>query len=310
MDAALMKLVKKHIIPEPELRRSLVYYARKKSAHHLVNEEYDQAADCDFAVDTLLAAMRDDGFAEDVAEQNHVLQERLATCKQCDRELNQNKKEMIERARSDLQQMVLNLEMKHEQQRTEFEARWSRPEARIPFAKPSVLLLQMRQQQKALALVHDFRTAKALKQQADALEKQEGLEATRRYEIALKVAWEQMVEEQLKEKQCLLENRDYELVVRTTEKEKMIASNDLTRQSLELRLAEPKHIKRPIIHVPAPKGPGRPSTAMGPKPTYALISQRTRSRLLSYRRSPDRQRLDLSPGEPKSIVKAASLRSP
>jgi hypothetical protein len=215
---------------------------------------------------------------------------------------------MLERGRAGLQQRLDALDARHEQQRADFEARWSRPESRIPFAKPSVLLLQLRQQQKARALVHDFHAAKGLKQQAESLEKREAADATKRYEIAIKIAWEQLIQEQAKERQCMLENRDYEIVVQTTEREKVIASNELTRQALERRISEPKRLKRPIIRVPSTRPAVRPGTAGVPARAYSMLTQRTRSQFAVYRKSADLQRLDLKPPEVRAVVRPVSRK--
>jgi hypothetical protein len=308
LDAALVKLIKSKVLPAAELRAPLVHYARKKGSRHLVAEEYDAAFSCDAAIALLQETMRSEHAAHDASEQTHVLQERLAVCKLHDKELNQSKREMIERGRAGLQQLLDGLDERHEQQRGDFEARWSRPEARIPFAKPSVLLLQLRQQQKARALVHDFHAAKSLKQQAEALEKKEAAEATKRYEKAVKVAWEQLIQEQTKERQCLLENRDYEMVVQTTEKEKVIASNELTKQALERKIVEPKRAKRPIIRVPSVRPAVRPGTAGVPERAYSMLTQRTRSQFAVYRKSADMQRLDLNLPEVHDVVRPGSRK--
>jgi hypothetical protein len=309
LDIVLKKLITKKVVPDAELRPSVVVYARKRASQHLVQEEYDQAAACDAVIELLTAMMRADGVADDVSEQTKELQMRLAQCEQNNRSLLQEKRNLQEGGRSELKRQLARLEAKHEQQRQEFEGRWSCDEARIPFSKPSVQLLQLRQQQKALALLHQFRTAKSLKQQADVMERREGEEATRRYEQALKISWEQLMEEQAKEKQCLVENRDLRLLVQTTVKEKEIWSNDLTQESLKQRISEPKHQKRPTIYVPAPKGPARPASAGAPNPSYAMVTQRTRSQLLLYRTTPDVQRLELTPAKVASIVKPTARKA-
>jgi hypothetical protein len=185
-----------------------------------------------------------------------------------------------------------------ESEGAEFEREWSSWEARIPFRKPSVAFLQTRQQQKALALLHDFRNAKAMRLQAAAMEKREANEATVRFEQAMRIAYDQLLEKQEKERQCLAENRDLILTVRTRERDHELACNDLTRKSLELRIATPKHMKRPTIRVPVSKS--LHASSIG---GYAMMTQRTRSQLSTYRKSADLQRLELSPSPARVLAR-------
>jgi hypothetical protein len=309
LESAYMRFTKLKILPAVELRGAVIDYARKKSAQHLLKEEYDLAADCDEVVELLVATIRREEATMGGEEQNQMLQGRLSVCKQTDQALQQKKHEMIERSRSELKEKLLQLDANHEQQRKNFEAEWSCPEAKVPFAKPSVQLLQVRQQKKAFALVHDFRNAKALKQTAEVMARREALEATKRFELAVAVAWEKLLEKQAKERQCLLENREYLLSTRTVEKDKVIESNELTKRSLELRISQPKHNKKPVVHVPSKKGAGLLTLTTSPACAHAMVTQRTRTQLTSYKKAPDLLRLDLHPVEIRSIVRSSPRKA-
>jgi hypothetical protein len=86
--------------------------------------------------------------------------------------------------------------------------------------------------------------------QAAAMEKREANEATVRFEQAMRIAYEQLLE---KERQCLTENRDLIRTMRTRERDHELSCNALSRKALELRIATPKHMKRPTVHIPVSK---------------------------------------------------------
>jgi hypothetical protein len=298
LEAALSKTVKRKLLPDGPMREAVVIYARKKSAKLLVDEKYDQAHDTDEAIAFIIAAMRREEIIQDTNEQNQVLQDRLSVCRDNEVGLVDTKRDVLDRTRATAQTKMEALLQQQETERTEFEREWSSPEAQIPFRKPSVTLLQIRQQQKSLALVHDFRSAKAMRIQAAAYEKREANEATARFEQAMRIAYEQLLEKQEKERQCLTENRELIRAVRTRERDHELSCNELSRKSLELRIAIPKHMKRPTIHIPVSKA-HRASSIGG----YAMMTQRTRSELATYRRAADLQRLQLSPSPARILGK-------
>jgi hypothetical protein len=303
LEAVLQRLIKRKTIPDAHLRKAVIVYARKKSSACLVSEAYDTAADCDAAVELVLAAMRQEQAAQAGVGQTGVRQERLAACRQTEKELQQSKVEMIGQARDQLKQKLILLDVTHEQERANFEAQWSRPEAKLPFAKPSGQLLQLRQQKKLFALVHDFHNAKALKQASEAMERREAAEAAKRFEMAVSVAWEQLLDKQARERQCLIENREHLITTRTIQRDRVIASNERIRQALEVRVTWPKHVPKPSVQVPSLKGAGASTVATSPPCAHAMVTHRTRTQLVSYRKAPDTQRLELHPAEVRSIVR-------
>jgi hypothetical protein len=307
MDLVLKKVIDKHDPLDADLRPSVVVHAREKSVHHLIQKEYDDATDCDIAIDFLLAKMRTDGIADDFAEQTHKLQKKFNYYEKLDKTLTQKKREYIDADRAELQRQLGRLQERHESEQRDFEMVWSDESAKRHFNRPSVQLLQLRQQQKAFALVHDFQSAKAFKQVVEVMERREITEGVRKYEEAVRIAWQQLKEKQEKERPCLIELRDYELVVATTEKDQKIASNGLLRESLKRRKDGPKHLKRPNIRVPGVKGSGIPGNE--PSRPYAMITKRTRSQLLMYRIAADTRRLDLNPPAVRMIVKPGSRMS-
>jgi hypothetical protein len=304
MDTLLSTFIKKRALPELELRSHLIHYGRKRSAELILSQDYDRAAQTDRAVDLLVETLRQERERHEGSEQNQALRDRLTLARDAERDLVQKKQHRLDQARNSTRMKLERLDQQHELERSDFEREWNSTETRIPFQKPSPQLLQLRNRQKVFALCHDFKNARALRIQAEAMEKREATEATRRYEEAMKVAWGQLVEKQEKERQCLLENRDRIMTVTVRERDNELASNELAKKLLDTRLQWPKHSKRPIIQLPTSKGSGSPSfAALTLQPvTYSMMTQRTRTQLAGYRKEPDTRRLELKPREVKKVV--------
>jgi hypothetical protein len=304
LEEALAKMIRKRILPDAALRVEVCNYGRKKSAQLILAEEYDEAAAIELAVDIIFVNIREDEVARDAQTQVQVLEQRLEEAKQQGEVLEQELDGVIEMRRARTRCKIRQLEKEHKRERAAFAQFWARDEARVPFSKPSAELLQIRQRQKAYALVHDFANAKAMKLAAKALEKQETAEGTKRFANALRTAYEQLLDRQQREMQCMAAKSETDVAALTTEKEKVLSSNELTKKALELRIINPKHQKKPTIQCPVVKP--RATVVNGAAP--GMVNQRTRSQLASYRKAPDLGRLPLETPDPAAILLTSARR--
>jgi hypothetical protein len=306
LDNALTLMVRKRILPDPAIRFDVCNYGRKKSAQLLLAEQYDEAAAIDIAVDIIFVNIRQDDQEQDAQGQTLTLQQRLDEAKRNGEEINQVTDAWIEMSRQKTRETLQKLEEFHAQEREEFEQFWARPEAKVPFSKPSPELLQARQKQKAAALVHDFASAKAMKLQAEALERKESAEGARRFANALTIAYEQLIDRQQKEIDCAVAKGETNVAVLTQAKEMQVLSNERTKRSLELRITSPKQMKRPTIQLPVVKPRGATATVATP----GMITHRTRAQLAGYRKSPEMTRLQIPPQDPQAVLRISARRPP
>jgi hypothetical protein len=303
LDALLNKMIRQRILPDPEDRIDVVNYGRKKSAQLLLDEEYDAARDVDLAVDLIFVNMHEEEKQQDEDGQSAMLKQRLEQCKTECQEITQGRQEALESKRAQLRERIAALEKLQEEERQQLEREWSDPRAKIPYSKPSPALLQVRQKQKAFALLHDFENAKAMKKEAESLERQEAIEGAARYAAALRIAWAQLLDRQQKEMECLTQNSDMQYSVLNLYMERELWRKELTKKSLELRLSSPKHKKRPTIQVPVVKARGP-----GP-PTPGMITHRTRSELQTYRKAPETRRLELRTEDAATLARTSPRRT-
>jgi hypothetical protein len=245
--------------------------------------------------------------------QTQILQDRLAECLEMEQTVCEEWDQIMDNVRQRTAIKMERLKEFHKEQLDDLEAEWSAPEAKIPYSKPSSDLLQIRQQQKASALLHDFSNAKALKLMAEARERSEAVEGAKRFSAAVQIAHSQLVERQQREVECLLQNSESVISLYQIDKAKWLSSVAFTKQSLELRIAAPKIMKRPTVRLPilASRPTSMSSTSTTSSvPTPGMITNRTRSQLAVFRKSPEKRRLDLHPAEVHTIIRPAPRKPP
>jgi cell fate (sporulation/competence/biofilm development) regulator YmcA (YheA/YmcA/DUF963 family) len=304
LDQVLMNMVKKRVIPDPAIRIDVCNYGRKKSAKLMLAEEYDEAAKIDVAVDILFVSIRDSEAAQNADDQNAALKKRLENVRREEQEFAQSVDERVELQREELREKLRQLEEIHAQETRKFEQVWGAPEARIPYSKPSAVLLQVRQKQKAAALLHNYERAKAMKRETEALERIEAAEGAERFAAAFMAAYGQLLDQQQKEMECLIESSDLKITMLGQYREKELASRQLTTRSLETKLAIPKHMKKPTIRVPIVK------PRSGTVATPGMITYRTRGQLATYRKAPEKRRLDVPARDSATMIRTSARKPP
>jgi hypothetical protein len=305
-DQILTAMIKKKLLPEFDVRADVINHAKKKSAKLMLAQEYDEAAEIDMAIDLLFMSIEQDLREQNSEHQTKLLQDRLNECKAMEQKVCEDWDQIIENVRQRTAVKLKRLKEFHNFQLDELERDWSDPDAKIPYSKPSPELLQIRQKQKAYALLHDFANAKAMKSMAEAREKLEAVEGAKRFKAAVRMAHAQLLVRQQREIECLVQNAESVISLYQIDKEKWLASVSRTKRSLELRITSPKVMKKPTVQLPILSS--RPSsvnssTTVSSVPTTGMITQRTRDQLAKYRKAPEMGRLDLKTSEVHTIVR-------
>ena len=120
------------------------------------------------------------------------------------------------------------------QERNELENVWADPENLKMFNKPSPTLLQLRKQQKFMAMSKQFDGAKYYKNKADQLQLVESQEAQERAISVMKLHYEKMIDDQQKTVDCFNEheNRIYHYLL--AEREKALVPHHMLVKQLEM----------------------------------------------------------------------------
>ena len=295
LHAALQRMIKTKKLPPQEMRQSLLGYGRKQTLYKLMEEDYDSAAKIDEAVEQLAAAIKaEENSPEDQAQ----LQNYLEDAKTRKFQIEERHKQMVSTLKEDEERRRSQLEQQHESERQAFENHWASTGTVRQFTKPSSALFQIRKQQRAYAISHDFASAKALKKMGDSLQKEESERASKRAATVMKRQYAIMLAKQEKENRCFLELQKRKFTQLEVEKKHDIEVNDNFKNAVEYRLNNPKTVKKPKIQIPQ-------TTARGVdlKGT-ALLTYRTRNQYSNFIRAPDKTRLDVRIGDIKKITKS------
>jgi len=190
----------------------------------------------DWVVDQLTKASAGDQqtSAEIMEVQN--LQQRLETAEQAQKDLSEHWNAIIQNCKAKASESRQCVVERHQAEILAFEEAWSRPEAMLPFSKPSSKLLQIRKMQKSLALSRNFAEAKSLKQQAEQLQREESQAAEKRATQAMKLEYQQLMESHQRELECEELNWTRKLTVLETERDKAIAANEKLQKQLTARV--------------------------------------------------------------------------
>jgi hypothetical protein len=298
LKAAFEKFMKCKALPSLDIRPAVVDYARKQNLYQLMLEDYDSALRIDEAIDSLLNSLHDDQSNNDCEQQEQNFREKFALAESMQKELTEEWSQRIAKFKERENRKLEELEQRHQQERSDFEASWLRPEALLSFNKPSVGLLQIRQMQKSLAISHHFVLAKQLKMSADQQQKDETFAASRRAQETMRAAFAILIRKQEKEMECFMENGRRQLTQLEADRDARIKANENMRNQLEIRAKWPKHARRPIVTVPQVASRPESRAAMA-----GLVSVRTRSQFATFKKSPEKTRLEVTLGDIKRITK-------
>ncbi|OHT03817.1 hypothetical protein TRFO_01514 [Tritrichomonas foetus] len=223
---ALDRLIKKGIIPEYQIRNDVISLARRDTVIAMLNEDYDRADALENAIAILAQSIKADSSLMEDKTSTETIKNRLDLAKASQKQIEAHWNEIIEQQKEIERLRRETLQQSQESDIRSFKEKWEQPEAMIPFTKPSVELLQIRQQQKAYAIAHKFIDAKAMKIKADKLQKIETEIARKRAAQVMKAEYEQILEKHRKEVEAGEMNWARKLETLEMEKQAALKVND------------------------------------------------------------------------------------
>jgi hypothetical protein len=131
----------------------------------------------------------------------------------------------------------------HAAAQAEYEERWARETALLPYSKPSPELLQLRKMQKALAIAKRFPEAKAVKEKADGMQAAEARAGEIRAKASIRAGFEALKERQQRAIECFEEHERRSITFVEQERARAIESIVMVIRTLETaceRIAERK----------------------------------------------------------------------
>lgn len=248
LEEALKQTIKKKQAPDISLCNDLLHYARKENSKSIDAEEYDYASQIDEAIKLIIQALNNDKDQYDNQYEKQQIKNRLEQVQSRESQLTDEYNQKLTQHKQECERREKALELEHQHQIEDFQAFWSLPDTMQQFSKPSSQLLNLKRQQRQLALAHDFEQAKHLKSIAEELEKQETEAARARAVETMKIAYQNLLEKQQREKECLLKNNERKEQQIEAEYQKELSSNEKTKKSLQMRFASSP--KNPRVTIP------------------------------------------------------------
>ena len=173
LDQYIEQLVYKCTPPPPELRNQIMQLIERRRVEAVVEGDYDTAEQQD-----KIASMLNSVVQAEQQKQNEdkTIDKLYGRWQQLTKKQNQiaakwDKKIQDFIAESDQQKMEMDIA--HEQEIDNFLAKWKDPTFLRPFNKPSARLLQLREQEKAMAISRMYAQAKEMKAVADKVQREE-----------------------------------------------------------------------------------------------------------------------------------------
>lgn len=278
---ALELFIKKDQIPEPGIRLDVISLARRETVDATLNEDYDRANDLKRAIDVITQIMQRDKANFSDANMTNELKGRLEEAKLSQKEIESHYDEIINQQKDEEMHRREQLQQTHDDEIQRFQEYWQSPEAMIPFAKPSVELLQIRKMQKAYAIAHDFTGAKMMKTKAESLQKIETQEAQKRAFTTMKIEYEQLLEKHRKETEVGEMNWQRKLETLEKAKKDALKANENLARQLTLKIEGPKREKRKSVMLPIIEK------------RETIYTNKMRKIYAEYKKCPEKMRLEL-----------------
>lgn len=203
---ALQNLIKSREIPPEEVQPQVLRSLKTLFLNALIEEDYDKASQ----LEDLLKYVGDN-YESQVNKalrelQTKALESRLNLARDILNKKTSEWDDIYIMFKEDQKKRRSELEEKLSSQQQEFEAHWNDPNNLIMFKKPSPQLLQLKKQQKLLAITKKFEEAKQVKRMADRLQIAESQEAQNRAVSAMKTQYRKLADDQSREVDCFVEH--------------------------------------------------------------------------------------------------------
>jgi hypothetical protein len=256
--------------------RSVIDHARDRSVSCLLSEAYDEASVLDDAVDAMLSAL---DCESPECDRTLPVQLRLDRAIADAAQITDSWASRITAFRADSDLALSAVSQRHSEECEALKAAWARPEALLPFSKPSPALLQLRRRQKSLALARDYGEAKALKQECDRMLQEEAAAAGLRAAEAMRADFAQLCERQRREREGFAEHTRACVVKMEGRRAKELRANENLRRQLQCRIGIGR---KPAIVVPK---------VVGAAHSWHAPSVDVLRRLNSYKKAPETVRV-------------------
>lgn len=188
LDKALDDFIKAQKIPPNDMIKPLIQHIGRRRVDAIANANYDEGERLNSAQTKLKLALEKVNYEYDVNTGVREVESRLDEAR---RELKETEKEWEENIQAIINEQKnrqKKLMKRQDDELDDFKDYWNDPSSFHEYNKPSITLLNLRQQERQMAILGDFASAKAIKKRADNLEKVETERAQQKAVNGMKAA--------------------------------------------------------------------------------------------------------------------------
>jgi hypothetical protein len=196
LDEHIDTMVNRFVPPPPECRSGILQLLNRRRVAALIVSNYDGAELQDKCRDIYTYTMKLE--MERMGQDRHIdeLFQRWQQLHRDEEEINGRWDARMSEFSQEDQEKYDELTERHRQEVAAFEAQWKDPNYLRPFTKPSARLLQLREQEKAMAVSRLYQQAKDMKQFADKVQRDETAAAQERIALQMGIDREKLLKRQ------------------------------------------------------------------------------------------------------------------
>lgn len=187
LDEAISQLLNKFILPPQELHTPIMQLLERRRVDALVEGDYDKAEEQDKIVGILQMVIQNEHDKENEDKTLDVLYGRWQQLIQKQNSINEKWDKKVQEFTEESDKQKEEMDKAHEEEVDNFLAKWKDPNFLRQFNKPSSRLLQLREQEKAMAIARMYAQAKEMKAVADRLQREETQQAQARMNSQMQI---------------------------------------------------------------------------------------------------------------------------
>lgn len=302
---SFLNLVENHVLPPSDLSVEIQLLLHAAEFEALEKEDYDYGEKIEDARKLLCTYLEETSNSNKSTEYTDLLKQRLELAKNDYMKKNQYWDEVLTTFRTEQSMLRQKLKEKHDNELADFEKKWSDMTNRNFFNKPSATLLNMRKQQKILAMAKAWSDAKEVKARADNLQKIETQRAMARAVSCMKQEHQNLIDKQRKELECFNEHERKTSIFLHSERFSAMHPIEMSIKNLT------NSLEKPQVSVRSTKNTFQPSIRARMR-SESVMGQRqpgTSRKFSQFRFRDTTSKLDLSGIDVKKFLgKSASIK--
>lgn len=239
LDEAIYELVHHFKPPAQELRTPITQLLERRRVEALIAGDYDLAEEQDKIAGILNTVLQNEQQKINEDKTIDILYSRWQQLIQKQNQINAKWDAKVQEFIAESDKQKQEMEIAHEEEVDNFISRWKDPNFLRPFNKPSSKLLQMREQEKAMAISRMYAQAKEMKAVADRLQREETQQAQAKISATMTMERNKLAAKQNKEENAWNSYRQRMLKSFQAERQKELRPVQTAMQQIKAKKSSP-----------------------------------------------------------------------